>query len=95
MASPVSVNRQQAMEAAATESLSRQTIMVSSALGDAADALAANKGMRCLIWATQSIAASGIDFAAQKHLNEMVIALRRAVSCPLSIRGPLGCKPCP
>ena len=49
MASPVSVNRQQVMEAAATESLSRQTIMVSSALGDAADALAANKGMRCLV----------------------------------------------
>ena len=49
MESPVSVIRQQVTEAAAKESLSWQTIALESALGDAADALATNKGMRCLV----------------------------------------------
>ena len=49
MESPVSVIRQQVMEAAAKENLSWQTIALESALGDVADALATNKGMRCLV----------------------------------------------
>ena len=49
MESPVSVIRQQVTEAAAKESLCWQTIALESALGDAADALATNKGMHCLV----------------------------------------------
>ena len=49
MESPVSVIRQQVMEAAAKENLSWQTIALESALGDVADALATNKGMHCLV----------------------------------------------
>ena len=39
-----------------------------------------SKGMRCLIWATQTIAASGATETQIKHLNEQVVLLRRSLA---------------
>ena len=35
------------------------------------------KGMRCLIWAAQTVMASGIDANLARQLNEMIVQLRR------------------
>ena len=39
-----------------------------------------SKGMRCLIWASQTIANSGIDAQFATQLNEQIVLLRRAMA---------------
>jgi hypothetical protein len=41
---------------------------------------AGSKGMRCLIWASQSVTASGIDANLARQLNEMIVLLRRSMA---------------
>ena len=42
--------------------------------------LKGSKGMRCLIWASQTIANSGIDAHFATQLNEQIVLLRRAMA---------------
>ena len=39
-----------------------------------------SKGMRCLIWATQSVTASGIDAVYARQLTDLIVLLRRSMA---------------
>ena len=47
---------------------------------EAMRSMSGSKGMRCLIWASQTVAKSGIDANFSTQLNEMIILLRRAMA---------------